>query len=78
MTASTYGVILGSIGLIYALMNFKTIVTWMFGETAMAVEGSFAAGVAHLDLVAYLIYTSMVVILSCHSYRQITQPWNVS
>jgi POT family proton-dependent oligopeptide transporter len=61
MTASTYGVILGSIGLIYALMNFKTIVTWMFGEAAIAVEGSFAAGVAHLDLVAYLIYTSMVV-----------------
>jgi POT family proton-dependent oligopeptide transporter len=61
MTAGTYGVILGSIAFIYALMNFQTIVEWIFGAGAVTNEGSFAHTLHNLDLVAYLIYTSMIV-----------------
>ncbi|MBK8876773.1 MAG: peptide MFS transporter [Bacteroidetes bacterium] len=61
MSAGTWGIILGSIAIIYALMNFQTIVAWIFGSDAVATEGTLAYTVAHLDLVAYLIYTSMVV-----------------
>lgn len=61
MSAGTWGIILGSIAIIYALMNFQTIVAWIFGADAVATEGSLAYTIAHLDLVAYLIYTSMVV-----------------
>ncbi|MBK7388012.1 MAG: peptide MFS transporter [Bacteroidia bacterium] len=61
MSAGTWGIILGSIAIIYALMNFQTIVAWIFGADAVATEGTLAYTVAHLDLVAYLIYTSMVV-----------------
>ncbi|MBK9046372.1 MAG: peptide MFS transporter [Bacteroidetes bacterium] len=61
MSAGTWGIILGSIAIIYALMNFQTIVAWIFGADAVAAEGTLAYTVAHLDLVAYLIYTSMVV-----------------
>lgn len=61
MSAGTWGIILGSIAIIYALMNFQTIVAWIFGADAVATEGTLAYTIAHLDLVAYLIYTSMVV-----------------
>jgi len=51
---------LGSVLLIYSLMNFSTIVQWIFGAAAIATEGSLANTVANLDLIAYLIYLSMV------------------
>jgi POT family proton-dependent oligopeptide transporter len=61
MGANTYGVILGSIALIFGLLNFSALVTFIFGADAVAVKDSFAYNVANTDLVAYLIYTSIVV-----------------
>jgi POT family proton-dependent oligopeptide transporter len=61
MGAGTYGVIIGTIAFIYALLNFQTIVEWIFGAQAVSVEGSLAHTIANIDLVAYLIYTSMIV-----------------
>ncbi len=61
MGAGTYGVILGCIAFIYALLNFQTIVEWMFGVQAVGTGGTLAHTIANIDLVAYLIYTSMIV-----------------
>ncbi len=61
MGIDTYGVIIGSIAFIYALLNFQTIVAFIFGADAVASEGTLAHTVANIDLVAYLIYTSMIV-----------------
>ncbi len=61
MKPSTWGVILGSIAFIYALLNFQTIVEWIFGAAAVTTEGSLAHTIYNIDLVAYLIYTSMIL-----------------
>lgn len=61
MGAKTYGVILGSIAFIYALLNFQAIVQLIFGAEAVSTEGTLAYTIANIDLVAYLIYTSMIV-----------------
>lgn len=61
MDVKTYGVILGSIAFIYALLNFQTIVEWTFGAAAVIQEGTLAHTIANIDLVAYLIYTSMIL-----------------
>jgi POT family proton-dependent oligopeptide transporter len=61
MKAGTYGVILGTIAFIYALLNFQNLVELMFGSTAVTSEGTFAHTVYNIDLVAYLIYASMVI-----------------
>ncbi|MGR6088785.1 MAG: peptide MFS transporter [Arcticibacter sp.] len=52
MDGKTYGIIIGSILLMYGLLNFKSLMSASFGA------GSF---LAELDLVAYLIYASMIV-----------------
>jgi POT family proton-dependent oligopeptide transporter len=52
MPLKTYGVIVGSIAAIYFLMNWKKIATGMFGESSF---------VANMDLIAYLIYASLIV-----------------
>lgn len=61
MTIKTYGVIVGSIALIFALLNFQLIVRAIFGSDAVANPESFAHTIANLDLVAYLIYASIVL-----------------
>ena len=61
MTGKTYGVILGSIGLIFALLNFQLIVRALFGADAVTNPETFAHTIANLDLVAYLIYASIVL-----------------
>jgi len=60
MDAKTYGVILGSIAFIFALLNFQNIMVWIFGSAAVADPKSIAYTIANIDLVAYLIYLSMV------------------
>ncbi len=61
MGVGTYGVILGSIGLIYFLLNFQTIVAFIFGSENVANTSTFAYTLANLDLVAYLIYASIIL-----------------
>ncbi len=59
--AKTYGVIIGSIALIFALLNFQLIVRAIFGAEAVVNPETFAHTIANLDLVAYLIYASIVL-----------------
>ncbi|MBK6838568.1 MAG: peptide MFS transporter [Bacteroidetes bacterium] len=61
MDMKTYGVILGSIGLIYFLLNFQSIMIGVFGAAAIADSSTFAYTLAHMDLVAYLIYASIIL-----------------
>lgn len=61
MDAKTYGVILGSIALIFALMNYKAIITGIFGSAAVADSNSFASTLAGIDLIAYIIYGAIIV-----------------
>lgn len=56
----TYGVIFGSIALVFALLNFQLIVKAIFGADAVADPNSFGHTIANIDLVAYLIYLSIV------------------
>ncbi|MFN8165217.1 MAG: peptide MFS transporter [Bacteroidia bacterium] len=52
MPMKTYGVIIGSIAAIYLLLNWKTISSSLFGPDSF---------VSNMDLVAYLIYASIVL-----------------
>jgi POT family proton-dependent oligopeptide transporter len=52
MDPMTYGVIIGSILLMFGLMNFKSMMISLLGPEST---------LAHMDLVAYLIYASMVI-----------------
>jgi POT family proton-dependent oligopeptide transporter len=61
MDAKTYGVILGSIALIFGLMNFQTIARFIFGADAIADVNSFAHTFAGLDLIGYLIYGALII-----------------
>ncbi|HRH66688.1 MAG TPA: MFS transporter, partial [Bacteroidia bacterium] len=61
MDLKTYGVIIGSIALIYFLLNFQTIIAAIFGADGVANPDSFAHTLANMDLVAYLIYASIVL-----------------
>lgn len=61
MDAKTYAVILGSIALIFTLLNFHNIVPALFGADAVADPNTFAYTIAHLDLIGYLIYGSMII-----------------
>lgn len=61
MDTQTYLVILGSIALIFVLLNFQQIVTFMFGAEAVATQGTLANKIAELELIGYLIYGSMIV-----------------
>jgi POT family proton-dependent oligopeptide transporter len=62
MGASTYGVILGSIALIFGLLNFQLIVKGIFGADAVNTAGTLANTIAGIDLVIYLIIASSVLI----------------
>ncbi len=61
MDLKTYGVILGSIAFIFALLNFQGIMNAIFGAAAVADENSIAHTIAGLDLVGYLIYGALVI-----------------
>ena len=61
MDIKTYGVILGSIALIYGLLNYHKIVEFFAGAAAVANENSLAHTIAGLDVIGYLIYSSMVI-----------------
>lgn len=61
MDVKTYGIILGSIGLIFALMNYQNIMTAIFGAAAVADENSTAHMLAGIDLIGYLIYGSIII-----------------
>ena len=61
MDLKTYAVIVGSIGLIYFLLNFQTIMAAIFGAGAVADPNTFAHTLANMDLVAYLIYASIIL-----------------
>ncbi len=60
MDAKTYGVILGSIALMFALLNFQNIVAGIFGASAVADANTFAHTVAGLDLIGFLIYGALI------------------
>ena len=57
----TYGTIIGSIALIFCLLNFQNIVKGIFGADAVANPDSLGHTIANIDLVAYLIYASLVL-----------------
>lgn len=57
----TYGAIFGSIALIFCLLNFQNIVKGIFGAEAVASTGTLAHTIANIDLVAYLIYASLIL-----------------
>ncbi|MEO8150113.1 MAG: peptide MFS transporter [Bacteroidia bacterium] len=61
MDVKTYGVIIGSIALIFGLLNFQKIVAGIFGSAAVADVNSFAHTVAGIDLIAYLIYSAIII-----------------
>lgn len=61
MDMKTLGVIVGSILLIYALLNYHNIIELIAGTEAVNTEGSTAHAVANLDLIGYLIYSSMII-----------------
>ncbi len=61
MDLKTYGVIVGSIAFIFGLLNFKLIVSTIFGAAAVADVTSVAHTISTLDPIAYLIYASMVI-----------------
>lgn len=61
MDMQTYGVIVGSIAFIFALLNFKFIVSTIFGSAAVADVNSMAHTISEIDLIAYLIYASMII-----------------
>jgi POT family proton-dependent oligopeptide transporter len=61
MDLKTYGVIIGSIIFIFGLLNFKFIVTAIFGASDVALEGTLANTIANIDIIAYLIYASIVI-----------------
>lgn len=62
MDMKTYSVILGSIAFIFGLLNFKMIVSTIFGATAVADITSVAHSISELDPIAYLIYGSLVIV----------------
>ena len=57
----TYLTIFGSIALIFCLLNFQSIVAGIFGSEAVANPDSIAHTIASIDLVAYLIYASIII-----------------
>ncbi len=57
----TYSVIIGSIALIFGLLNFQNIVAGIFGAANVANPDSIAHTIASIDLVAYLIYASLIL-----------------
>ena len=57
----TYVAIIGSIALIFGLLNFQNIVAGIFGAAAVASDGTLAHTIAHIDLVAFLIYASLIL-----------------
>lgn len=61
MDMKTLGVILGSIALIFGLLNFQNIVAGIFGAESVADPNSTAHTIAGLDVIGYLIYSSMVI-----------------
>lgn len=62
MDLKTYGVILGTIAFIFALLNFKFIVELIFGANAISDVNSIAYTISNLDPIAYLIYASLIII----------------
>ncbi len=61
MDMKTYGVILGSMAFIFALLNYKFLVQAVFGAAAVADVSTMAFKIANLDPIAYLIYGSMII-----------------
>ena len=61
MDLKTYGVILGSVAFIFALLNFKAIVVSIFGNDAVMDVNSIANTISQIDPIAYLIYASMII-----------------
>ncbi len=61
MDIQTYLVILGSTALIFALLNFQQIVTFVFGAEAVSNPQTFAHTLSELGLIGYLIYGSMII-----------------
>ncbi len=61
MDVKTYGVILGSIALIFGLLNYQNIMNFIFGAAAVADVNSTAHMIASIDLIGYLIYGSIVI-----------------
>jgi POT family proton-dependent oligopeptide transporter len=57
----TYGAIIGSILLIFGLLNFKNIIAMVCSAGALADPNSMSYMIEHLDLVAYLIYASLII-----------------
>ena len=57
----TYATIIGSIAFIFCLLNFQNIVKGIFGAEAVINPDTIAYSIAHLDLVAYLIYASLIL-----------------
>ena len=57
----TYATIFGTIAFIFCLLNFQSIVGGIFGAAALADPNSLAHTIAGIDLVAYLIYASLVI-----------------
>ena len=53
--------IVGSILAIFALLNYKTIAGYFFNAGAIADVNSWSHMIANLDVVAYLIYISLIV-----------------
>ncbi len=61
MDAKTYGVIIGSIVLMFGLLNFQKVVSGIFGDDAVADVNSLAHSIAGIDLIAYLIYSAIII-----------------
>ena len=74
MDMKTYGVIVGSIAFIFALLNYKMIVSAIFGAAAVADINSMAHTISEQDPIAYLIYASMIIMpLILLSNRSLTK-----
>ncbi len=61
MDFKTFGLIFGSIALLFSLLNYQKIISGIFGDAAMADVNSFAHTLADLDLIAYLIYSAIII-----------------
>lgn len=61
MDMKTLGVIIGSTLLIYGLLNYHNIIELIVGAASVSTEGSTAYTIANLDVIGYLIYSSMII-----------------
>ncbi|MBI4946439.1 MAG: peptide MFS transporter [Bacteroidetes bacterium] len=61
MDLKTYGVILGSIALIFGLLNYQKIIGMFAGSEALSDVNSFASKLASFDIIFYLFLAALLV-----------------